>query len=165
MKDWEAVYQAMFQGVYHYALRLCREPQLAQDLTQETFLRAMDAWDSFRGEGSREAWLYRITRNLFYSHVRKQGRVIPMADLPLMDQAPGPEEALLKKDEELQASRSLLCLPEPGQGVLRLRAQGLSFREIGELYHKSENWACVTFHRARKKAREYLNREEEEHGT
>lgn len=160
MQEWEAVYQAKFQGVYHYALRLCREPQLAQDLTQETFLRAMDAWGSFKGQGTREAWLCRITRNLYFSHVRKQGRIITMADLPDVDQAPGPEEALVRQDEARQAAMALHHLKEPGQSVLRLRSQGLSFREIGNLYHKSENWACVTFHRARNKALEYLTEKE-----
>ena len=77
----------------------------------------------------------------------------PMDDaIPLADPSIGPEEAIVRRDEGMRVHRLLHWLDEPYREVFTLRALGqLSFRDIGELFGKSGNWACVVYHRARAK--------------
>lgn len=146
----EAVYRAYFQDVRRYALSLCKEQALAEDLAQETFLKAMDNIHTFRGECELRFWLLRITRNLFLSHLRKQGRLIPMAEVPEETAWQDPGDSLAREEEGKNALRAVLALPEPARAIVLLRArEGLAFKDIAALYRKSENWACVTYHRAR----------------
>ncbi len=155
MNGFEQVYQAYFRDVYRYALKLCGEPSLAEDLCSETFLRATEKIEGFRGECELRVWLCGIVKNLYFSHLRKQGRIIPMDILPDEGGGPDPEETIGLKDESLRAFHALHGLAEPYREVFSLRTLGgLSFRDIGELFGKGENWACVTYHRARKSIRE-----------
>ena len=69
----------------------------------------------------------------------------------------GPEERLAEKETAMEVHQVLHSLPEPYREVFALRVLGeLSFREIGALFHKTESWARVTFHRARLKIKEAL---------
>ena len=72
MRDMEQVYQAYFLDVYRYALRLCGERALAEDITSDCFLRAMDRMHTYRGEGELRVWLCSIARNLYLSHLCRQ---------------------------------------------------------------------------------------------
>ncbi|NLX83855.1 MAG: sigma-70 family RNA polymerase sigma factor [Clostridiales bacterium] len=159
MKGWEQVYQAYFLDVYRYALSLCRERALAEDLTSDTFLKGMDAFYRFRGDCPVNVWLCRITRNLYISHLRKHGRVIPVEEIPEpeVNLSNDPADLVGEKDAGERALMVTLALPEPGRQIVLLRSvQGMSFAQIAALYQKSENWACVVYHRARKKLKETL---------
>ncbi len=157
MSGFEQVYQAYFGDVYRYALKLCGDKPLAEDLCSEAFLRAMDRIEGFRGECELRVWLCGIAKNLYFSHLRKQGRVIPVDSLPEEGGGPDPEEIIGLKDESQRAHQALHDLAEPYREVFSLRALGgLSFGDIGELFGKGANWACVTYHRARQKIREKL---------
>jgi RNA polymerase sigma-70 factor (ECF subfamily) len=146
----EGVYRAYFQDVYRYALKLSGEKQLAEDLTSDTFLRAMDAMEGFRGQCGIRVWLCQITKNLYLSHLRKHKRLTPLEELP-EPQAEDQLSALLDREE----ARDLMAIAgrvrEPYRQVFALRTWGgLPFQEIGALFSKSANWACVVYHRARK---------------
>jgi len=163
MLEAERMYRAYYPEVYGYALRLCGDKPLAEDLCQETFLRALDALPGFKGECPLPAWLKRICRNLFYSHLRRQGRVIPVAEVPETAGGGDPQEQALLRLTGERALAAALSLEEPYRSVFRLRFWGgLPYRDIGRMLGRGENWACVAFHRARARIRERL---EDEDGT
>ncbi len=149
-ESFDQIYQMYFDPVYRYALSLSRNPDLAEEITQETFFKAMRSLDAFRGESSIKSWLCSIARNLLIDQQRKN-RTQPIEDAQnLPDTAIGPEESIMRQDESMRIHRLLHHLEEPYREVFTLRTLGqLSFRDIGELFGKSENWACVVYHRAR----------------
>ena len=73
MQGFESVYQAYFTDVYRYALSLCGDAALADDLTSECFLKAMRAIGSFRGECELRVWLCQILKRLYLDHLRREG--------------------------------------------------------------------------------------------
>jgi len=154
MTDFEAIYQANFSEVYRYLCSLTGSAQLAEELTSETFFRAMERLDRFRGDCRMSTWLCRIARNCYLSSLRRP-RSIPQEEAPeLPDPSPDLETLLEDADEADRLHRRLHRLEEPYKEVFSLRVFGeLSFRKIGALFGRSENWACVTYHRACAKLR------------
>lgn len=150
----EEIYRAYFPAVYRYLRRLCGDEHMAEELTSETFFRAMQGIDRFRGDCELRTWLCQIGRNTYLSYQKKRRRdAEPDADAlaVAIDPAPTPEERLTAQEEAQALRRLLHALPEPQRSVLLWRVYAeLSFEEIGALYGKSANWACVTCHRARK---------------
>ena len=155
--SFEQIYQNYFDPVYRYMLSLSGSPQIAEEITQETFFKALRSLDQFQGKSSLKSWLCAIAKNLWLSEQRKK-KDQPIDDaLTISDPSPGPEEAIVRQDESMRIHRLLHHLDEPYREVFTLRTLGqLSFRDIGELFGKSENWACVVYHRARTKIREKM---------
>ena len=75
MQDIEQIYTKYAVQVYKYLFSLCRDPHTAEELTQETFFRAMKSIDSFRGECRLYVWLCQIAKNLWIKERRRQQRV------------------------------------------------------------------------------------------
>ena len=155
--SFDQIYQNYFDPVYRYALSLSGSPQMAEEITQETFFKALRSLDQFQGRSSLKSWLCAIAKNLWLSEVRRK-KAQPIDEImQLSDPSAGPEEALVRQDESMRVHRLLHHLDEPYREVFTLRTLGqLSFRDIGELFGKSENWACVVYHRARAKIKEKL---------
>lgn len=153
--DFEEIYRRYFRDVYRYLLRLSGSETAAEDITSETFLRAMQALPRFRGDCDVRVWLCRIARNTYFS-TRRDPDNQPMEEPgeERAGSAPSPEEETLRREEGQRLRQLLHDLEEPYREVFLWRHYGdLSFREIGQLFGKSENWACVTYHRARGKLR------------
>lgn len=153
----ERIYRAYFGRVYHYLLSLCRDHHLAEELTADTFFKALRSLQDFRGDSDPGTWLCAIARNLYVSHLRKQQPTQPLEDLSDVPDTRTPDPALLAEQQDglMGLYARLHRLSEPYKEVFLLRALGqLSFRQIGQLFGKTENWACVTYHRARKKLQE-----------
>ena len=151
--DFEQVYQTYFKSVYLYIRRLSGDEHLAEEITSETFVQVMRSIGSFRGDCDLRVWICQIAKNTYYTHLKKQNRVAALDEeawLALADPA-APVEERLDAKEDAQRIRALLhTLPEPYKEVFMWRTLGeLSFAEIGALYGKTANWACVTYHRAR----------------
>lgn len=151
----EKVYQRHARTVYKFLLAQCRDPALAEELTQETFYQAVKSVDRFDGSCKVSVWLCQIAKHLWYQHLRRRKREapVPTGDLP---EAPGPsaEEGLLEREGRMDLLRLVHELPEPAREVVYLRAfGGLSFREIGDVCGKTETWARVTFYRSKEKLR------------
>lgn len=149
----EIVFEQYYEDVYRFLRALTRDRDLAEELTQETFLRAIRSIDTYRGEGELRVWLCSIAKNLFYSQMKKQKRSIPVADEDFPE-GESQEKTLIDRiaDREtaMEIYQALHRLRDPYKEVFSLRVFGeLSFREIGVLFEKSEHWACVTYHRAR----------------
>ena len=155
--DLEQIYKDYFSAVYKYILSLSGDPLTAEEITQETFFKALRSLDRFRGDSSLNSWLCAIAKNLWLSERRKK-RAQPIDDLStLPDPGAGPEASIVRQDESMRIHRYLHHLEEPYREVFTLRTLGqLSFRDIGELFGKSENWACVVYHRARAKIKKKM---------
>lgn len=155
MATFQEVYELYFPDVYKYVLSLSRDPTLAEEITQETFFKALKHIDSFRGQCRLYVWLCQIAKNTYYTHLEKQKR-------PIQEPSPpgdaGPEEQLLTQESAFEVHKVLHRLSEPYKEVFSLRVFGqLSFRQIGELFGKTESWARVTYHRAKLKIKEELS--------
>ena len=155
--SFDEIYQCYFDPVYRYVLSLSGDPQVAEEITQETFFRALGSLDRFRGDSSVKSWLCAIAKNRWISEQRKKKpRPIEEASA-LPDPGVSPEESLLRRDESMRVHRLLHHLEEPYREVFTLRTLGqLSFRDIGEIFGKTANWACVVYHRARAKIKERM---------
>ena len=151
-QDFEQIYRRYFDPVYRFALSLTLDEHQAEEITQETFFKALQSINSYRGESSIKTWLCTITKNIFLSDQRKK-KAEPLEELTeRADEAAGLEDQAITHTESIYLHRLLHDLPEPYKEVFSLRVFAqLSFREIGSLFGKNENWACVVFHRARTK--------------
>ena len=90
MKDLDTVYRQHAQTVYKFLLSQCRDPQTAEELTQETFYQAVRSIDRFDGSCKVSVWLCQIAKHLWYQHLRKANRETELpeeAELPLMPSA------------------------------------------------------------------------------
>ena len=156
MEDFEAVYREYFRDVELYILALCRDGELAAELASQAFFTALEQYPQFRGDCHVRTWLCAIGRNLYLSHLRKTGREVPLEE-SLIDRGVSIEERLEDREEAMRIHRVLHSLPEPYREVFSLRVFGqLSFGQIGELFGKTANWACVTYHRAKSKIQEAI---------
>lgn len=86
LTDFEEVYAVYFDDVYRYLLSLSGSESVAEELTSETFFRAMDALGRFRGECSVRVWLCQIAKNLYYSHLRREKRLVPLEDCRIAEE-------------------------------------------------------------------------------
>ena len=153
MTEFHAVYDQYFRDVYKYTLSLSRDPDVAEEITQETFFKALKSIDSFRGQCRLYVWLCQIAKNTYMTYCQKQIRKMPgeIGDGETL------EDHLLTKESAFEIHKILHRLPEPYKEVFSLRVFGeLPFVQIGELFGKTESWARVTYHRARMKIKEEL---------
>lgn len=162
--EFEQIYTTYFRDVYRYIRRLSRSEQIAEEITSETFFKAINASDSFRGDCDIRVWLCQIAKNCYYSYLKKAGRTQSL-DLGAWEEpSESLEEGLFRHDTAMQIQKILHTLAEPYKEVFMWRVYAeLSFQQIGQVFGKSENWACVTYHRARKTIQARL--EEIEHET
>lgn len=159
MPNFDQVYTEYFHTVYSYALKLTHNPALAEEVTQEAFFKALKKIDTFRGECQLRVWLCQIAKNTYYSILEKRRHSAP----PPEDDWPDPESfeaRFADRETALAVHRELHKLEEPYREVFWLRALGeLSFGQIAGLFGKTESWARVTYHRARLKLKERLDKQ------
>jgi RNA polymerase sigma factor (sigma-70 family) len=154
MDDMETIYREHAQTVYKFLLAQCRDPDLAEELTQETFYQAVRSIERFDGSCKLSVWLCQIAKHLWYQQLRKrQKEPVPLETVPEMP-TPSVEDGLLEREGRLALLRLIHDLPEPQREVVYLRVfGGLSFQEIGDVLGRTENWARVTFYRSKEKLR------------
>lgn len=152
MPDFEAVYRQYFADVYKYVLALSRDEAAAEEVTQETFFKALTAIDSFRGDCQLRVWLCQIARNQYLTLCRERKRFGETEEEPGDG---GIEDGFADREAAKKLHRLLHDLSEPYKEVFSLRTFGeLPFVQIGELFGKTESWARVTYFRARQKLKE-----------
>lgn len=160
----EELYRTYFDIVYRYIRSVSRDGSLAEEVTQETFFKALKKADQFRGDCDVRVWLCQIAKNTLYDHLKKQKKqLLGDEKLEKAESAGGEllEEKLAQRSQAMEIHKVLHRLSEPYKEVFSLRTFGeLTFREIGMLFGKSENWARVTYYRARVKIREELEYED-----
>ena len=153
------MYEACYMRVFSYAMTLAGDRSLAEELTQEAFFRACAKQDSFRGGSDEATWVCAIARNLFLDEKRRSARhtAVP-EDQP--DPSKGIEAPMADRDSSFRIHVALHAMEEPFREVFELRVFGeLSFREVGEIFGRTENWARVTYHRARLKLQERMEKQ------
>lgn len=161
--DFNEIYALYFQDVYKFLLALCHDEELADELTQDTFFKAMKNYESFRGDCKISTWLCQIAKHSFflYDKRRKRNVYLDTVSNELADDTNLIEIQLGQKEQAFEIHKLLHHLPEPFKEVFSLRVLGeLSFRDIAKLFNKTESWARVTFHRAKLKLIEQIKEEE-----
>ena len=153
-----------FKDVYYFLLGLTEQEPLAEELCQETFVKALKAIQRFDGTKDIRAWLFTIARNSYYSHCRRQNRTVPLEESA--QERPGPvrlEDRLVQEETAFAIHRFLHAMPEPYKEVFTLRVFGeLPYEKIGRLFGKSSGWARVTFYRAKLQIAAYMEATEHE---
>ncbi|MGN0766639.1 MAG: RNA polymerase sigma factor [Christensenellales bacterium] len=165
--DFEKIYDTYFDDVYLYVRRLSGNEHVAEEIASETFFKAMSSIKNFRGECDIRVWLCQIAKNSYFSYLKKNGRTIGFDDVKLQDLADPnallPRKIPNEKEDIRQAQKAVHTLPELYREVFMWRVfADLSFKQIGELFHKTDNWACVTYHRARKMIKSRLEEPDSE---
>ncbi|MBQ8118857.1 MAG: sigma-70 family RNA polymerase sigma factor [Lachnospiraceae bacterium] len=144
-----------YEVVLRYLLTLTRDHDMAEELTQETFYRAIQKADTFRGDARMTTWLCQIAKFTFYQTIDKTHRhpTTSIEEYPVEIEdfrIPQPEAALIQGEQKVALYKAIQRLSSPTRDVVMLRITGeLSFKEIGEILGKSENWARVTFYRGK----------------
>ena len=151
------LYETCYMRVFSYVMTLTGDRLSAEELTQETFYRAFARRRDFRGEADEVTWLCAIAKNLFVDERRRLSRRGEMPeDLP--DPSGRVARTVEDRDSSFRIHMALHGLEDPYKEVFELRVFGeLSFREIGTIFGKTENWARVTYHRARIKLQERMD--------
>ena len=162
MEPVDEIYQQYADEVKRFLVCLTGDSDLAEELTQETFYQAVRSADRFDGRCKVSVWLCQIARHLWYGHLRRQGREVPLPeDETMLPPLPSAEEEHLERWSHLELLRQVHALPEPGREVVYLRVfASLSFREIGELLGRTETWARVTFYRCKERLKTGGDRDE-----
>ena len=157
----EKLYEVYYMRVFSYAMTLAKDRAQAEEITQETFFRAFSRQRDFRGESDEVTWLCAIAKNFFLDEKRRQSKTVQSPEeIPetVPDTGKGLEQKAVDRDTSFRIHMALHDLEEPYREVFELRVFGeLSFREIGLIFRKTENWARVTFHRARLKLQERMD--------
>lgn len=160
MEEFEAIFEKYTPVVYRYLLSLCADPDLAEELTAETFYRAYLHIGRFRGECRVESWLCQIAKHALYKEQKRRLRLAGGA-VPETGGTDGGLTVLADREQARQICRQLQQLREPYREVFRLRIFGqLSFKEIARICGKSESWAKVTFYRAKSQLIKEMEEEE-----
>jgi RNA polymerase sigma factor (sigma-70 family) len=150
----DEIYSKYAEVVFKYLMCLCHNALLSEELTQETFYQAVKSIDRYNGQCKMSVWLCQIAKHSYYKYLEHNKKQLSerIQDHTLHI---SPEAELIHSEDRIALYRIIHLLEEPYKEVLLLRILGgLSFKEIGEIQLKNENWARVTFYRAKMKLRE-----------
>lgn len=170
--DMDEIYQEYAEVIYRYFLGLCHNPSLAEDIVQTTFLKAIESINSFRHQSKVSTWLFQIAKHEYMDIMRRKENqnismeVFEQDSLPrqmnVAEDSPSILEHLIEKEQKERVLWHLHQLPEPYKEVILLHIYGeCSYREIAEVFGRTEIWARVTCFRAKEKLIQRLKREED----
>ena len=148
----EEIYDKYYKDVYRFVLALSKNPHTAEDITQETFVKAIKGVDRFKGECDIKVWLCQIAKNSFFTYAGRQKKETVSVDMDASTEDTGNDLILdtIDKEQAIKIHKVLHDLSEPYKEVFTLRVFGeLKFAQIAEIFGKTESWARVTYHRAR----------------
>ena len=160
---YEALVHALHGDIYRYAYWLCRDPQVAEDLVQETFLRAWKAIDTLLDDKAAKAWLITILRRENARRFeRKQFDLVDLDEHPLRDQGVLPSE---QEMEHEWLRRHIARLPAEYQEPLLLQVLGgFSGEEIAEQLGLNKNTVMTRLFRARNQIKEAMESAKQQRG-
>ena len=156
MQDIKQIYEEYFETVNKYLFCLTHDNDISEELTQETFYKAVQKINTYKGECKMSVWLCQIAKNLWYDQCRKNKKVINIEENLFDVQAPeSTENQVISNDEKISLYKKMQKLDEKTREVIYLRITGeLSFKEIATILNKTENWARITFYRGKSKLKE-----------
>lgn len=148
IQEFESIYRTYALQIYRYLLSIGCPAQDAEDIVQDTFVKALLRIDGFRGECKLSVWLCQIAKHTWMDHLKKAKREMPQTDMQ-------------KESCECQWLEWLDLverLDEPYRTVfLRVAMDGCKYEDLAKRYGKSTSWARVTYYRARMQLQEMLN--------
>ncbi|HEY9062786.1 MAG TPA: RNA polymerase sigma factor [Pseudobacteroides sp.] len=157
MEGFKKIYRENYKKVDNYLRNICKNTELAEDLTQETFYKALLMFYSDKSSYICIKWLIRVAHNNFIDYVRKN-------KINILNFEPYEEDfkATAKNDTDiLHLAEALGRLPLHFKTAILLKDHyGFSYKEIAEIINSTESSVKVTLHRARKKFREVYNSHE-----
>ena len=160
--DCEKLYNSYYMQVYSYAVSLAKNRELAEEITQNTFYKAVSAKSKFKGESDELTWLCSIAKNLYYDEMRNSQRMADISEISELPSDENVERAVADSDMAFRIHLVLHRLDEPYKEVFQLRVFGeLSFAQIATIFGKTETWARVTYHRAKLKIQERMDEKHE----
>lgn len=151
LSKFETMYQEYANQIYRFLITLCRDEHIAEELTQETFYKAMKNYHLFKGDSKLSVWLCQIAKNEYFAYYNRQKKLDfsditsdqPTTDLDVL-------QTLMHSEQKLKLHQLLRKLQEPYKEVITLKIFAeLSYLEIASLFGKSESWARVTFYRGK----------------
>ncbi len=157
MQDMEQIYEQYFETVNKYLFCLTHNNDISEELTQETFYKAVKKINTFKGECKMSVWLCQIAKNLWYDQCRKNKKMnnILEKDLFNIEDLNTIDNEVVLNDEKMTLYKKMQSLDEKTREVIYLRITGeLSFKEIAIILNKTENWARVTFYRGKNQLKE-----------
>ena len=155
MQNMDEIYEECFETVYKYLFCLTHNSDISEELTQETFYRAVKKIDTYNGKCKISVWLCQIAKHLWYNQCRKNKRIVDTDETFDIEDPQNLEEQFIAGEEKVLLYKKMQDLDEKTREVMYLRITGeLSFKEIGEILGKTENWARVTFYRGKSKLKE-----------
>ncbi len=175
--DFEAAAMPYLDPLYNAAYRMARNPQDAEDLVQETYLKAYKYYDKFEEGTNLKAWLFKILKNTFINSYRKKQQAPPKADFADIEEsfetivrddgnaARTPEEELLEKvlDEDVQ--QAIEELPHDYRMVVLLAdLEGFAYKEIADILEIPVGTVMSRLYRGRRLLEEALLKYAREHG-
>ncbi|MBQ8902647.1 MAG: RNA polymerase sigma factor [Bacilli bacterium] len=158
--DFEEIYSKYYQSIYRYLLTITKNSYISEEIAQETFYKALKNIKKYNPKYNILTWLCSIAKNTYYTMYKKE-KVIEDIDDDIKDT----EKDIISKIIDSETNEELLkivhSLEEPYKEVLTLRVYGeLSFKQIANIFNKTESWARVTFYRSKGKIKEILNEKE-----
>jgi len=163
MQGFDEVYLRHYHDVYLFLLRLARDEDAAEELTQATFVQALLHIGRFEGKCELRVWLCQIAKHLYYRECKRRGRELPLPEDGALPEDGQSFQAAMESGEDAFRLHLLLhALEEPYKEVFSLRTfSELPFARIAEIFGKTESWARVAYHRAKRKLQERM--EEQAH--
>ncbi len=156
MQNIEEIYKQYFKVVNNYLFCLTHSADIAEELTQETFYRAVKKIDTFKGKCKIQVWLCQIAKNLWIDELKRSKRynyIFEEKNEPISQE--NLEDKTIKNTEKLYLFKKIQTLDIETKEVMYLRLTGeLSFKEIADILNKTETWARVTFYRGKQKLKE-----------
>ena len=158
--EFTEIYAKYYQSIYCYLLTLSKNSSIAEEITQETFYKALKNIKKYNPEYKMLTWLCNIAKNTYYTNYQKNKRYTK-----LPDNLEENEKSIIDKIIDNETNENLLKiihnLDEPYKEVFTLRVYGeVSFKQIGDIFNKTESWARVTFYRSKIKIKEKLDEKE-----
>ncbi len=157
MQNIEEVYKENFEIVKKYLFCLTHNNELAEEITQKTFYIAVKKIDKFKGKCKISVWLCQIAKNLWYNEIKKTKKIKNIDDEDTLEMIPlqNVEEIVISNENKINLYKGIQKLDIPMRDVIYLRITGeLSFKEIGSIFNRTEQWARITFYRGKQKLKE-----------
>lgn len=151
--NFEELYQQQAKKLYYYLYGMCHNSTVAEDIVQTTFLKAIEKINTYKANAKLSTWLFQIAKNEYLDYLRKnknsrleQADVVDKSDettISILDQ-------VIEQETTKTIQKYVMELAEPYRQVMLLRVYGeCSYKEIGEMFDKTETWARVTYFRAK----------------
>ncbi len=159
MLEIDSVYRKHAEFVYKYLFALCHEEDTAEELLQETFYQAIKSAKRYDGSCKVTTWLCQIAKHLWYQELERRRKYQSSTlNENTTSEEKRVEEKLCQREQLMEIFQRVHILDETSKELFYLRVMGdFSFKEIGQIFNKNENWARVTFYRVKQKIMKGVN--------